>query len=271
MKNQKFIRSIILGLVGLFVLTGVSVAQTTTVSLNPVTIPAWAPTNPTASSATFNVANQGQFSVTVRLRTDVLFGGQTQYRAELMRGTTVLDSEERIVSSAFENVSLSYNVTNCNQTGTYRIRVRNVQGPNPQQGRAEFYPFQVPSITPISGNLPIFGVTQGNTVDRSIPENLEPFGTGGTMRVTATWDGICLPDAAGCQLTFRLRRNGTTMASDNGYAQNALVPPGSRMSINYNVPANQVAGDWSLQVVGSQINSVVNVRPTVSFTPVCQN
>ncbi|MGD9564394.1 MAG: hypothetical protein AB7F88_19315 [Pyrinomonadaceae bacterium] len=248
----------------------VSFVRRAIVSLNTINIPPGG----SAQTTSFSVANRGQFSVTVRLRTNSLlgYGGQTTYRAELMRGTTVLDFADRTVSSAFENVTLSYNVANCNQTGTYRIRVRNLQGPNPQPGQAAFNPFVVPSLTPVSGNLSIFGVTQGTTEDRSIPENLEPSGTGGRIKITATWSGLCLPDPAGCKLTFRLRRNGTTMASDNGYAQNApFSSPSSRMTVNYTVPPNQVSGNWSLQVVGSPVNKVLNVRPNVSFTPVCQN
>ncbi len=270
MKNQKFIRSIILGLVGLFVLTGASLTRA--VSLNPISIPAGG----SAFSSNFNVGNLGQFSVTVQLRTNTLlgYGGQSTYRAELMRSnsTTVLTSVDRTVSSAFENATFSFTLTNCNQTGNYRIRVRNLPGTNPQQGQAAFLPFEVPSLTPVSGNLSIFGVVQGTTENRPIPLNLQPSGTGGTMRVTATWDGICLPDAVGCQLRFRLQRNGGTMAQSIGYSHNALFGNASpKMTINYLVPANQVGGTWRLQVVGSSVNNVQNVRPNVSFTPVCQN
>lgn len=270
MRNHRFVRSVSLSLVGVFALIGANMTNAATVSLNTITVPSGG----SAFSSTFNVANRGQFSVQVRLRTNTLlgYGGQTTYRAELMRGTTVLDFADRTVSSTFETVTLSYTVPNCGQTGTYRIRVRNMPGTNPQQGQAAFNPFEVPSLTPVSGNLPIFGVVQGTTEDRSIPSNLQPSGTGGTMRVTATWDGICLPDPAGCQLRFRLKRNGATMATSIGYSQNALFGNANpKMNISYLVPSTQVGGTWSLQVVGSSVNNVQNVKPNVSFTPVCQN
>ncbi|MGH9947882.1 MAG: hypothetical protein ACRD6X_11870, partial [Pyrinomonadaceae bacterium] len=110
MKKQRIIRSITLGLGSILLLAfaGVEAAFARSVSLNNINIPSGG----SQFSQTFNVADRGTFTVTVRLRTNTLigFGGQSQYRAELMRGNTVLDSAIRTVSSGFENVTLSYNV-----------------------------------------------------------------------------------------------------------------------------------------------------------------
>lgn len=270
MKNSMIAKIVSVMLVALFLTAGAELAKAKTVSFNPVNIPSGG----SAFTPNFTVENRGQFTITVKLRTNTVlnYGGQSRYRAELMRSnnTTVLATAERTVSSGFENVTLNYNVTNCNQTGNYRIRLSNVAGVNPQPGQAAFNTFVVPSLTPASGTLPMFGVTQGNTVDRPINlPSVIPSGSGGNMKVTATWDGACLPDLGGCKLTFRLRRNNVTLATSNGYISTGSKTP--KMNINYLVPPNQVGGTWSLQVVGSTINSVLNVKPTVSFTPVCQN
>jgi hypothetical protein len=277
--KKKIIRSIILSLVILLVLAGANTTFAATVSLKNVNIPSGG----SAFSQNFTVNNRGQFTVTIRLRTAHLTGlvgggGTSRYRAELMRSnsTTVLVSAERTVGNNLENVSLTYNVSNCSQTGGYRIRVRNISTDNPQQGEAVFPNFVVPSLDPASGQLQMFGVKQGNTIDRSIPNNFQPSGSGGTLRVTATWDGICGLDPAGCKMTFRLLRNGSTISNSStystGYAHNAMFGNASpKMTINYNVPSNQVEGTWSLRVTGNSLADTNNVKTSVSFTPVCQN
>ncbi len=272
MKNRMIARITSIMLVALFLTAGADLAKAnTTVNFNPVNIPAGG----SAFTPNFTVANRGEFSVTVRLRTNTIlgYGGTTRYHADLMRSnnTTVLATTYADVSSTAVAKTLKFNVAKCNETGNYRIRLRNAGGGvNMVAGNATFDPFVVPSLTPASGTLPLFGVTQGNTVDRPINlPSVIPSGSGGNMKVTATWDGACLPDLGGCKLTFRLRRNNITLASSNGYISSGSKTP--KMNINYLVPPNQVGGTWSLQVVGSTINSVLNVKPTVSFTPVCQN
>jgi len=263
----------------LSVLAGAKTTFAATVSLKNVNIPQGG----SAYSQNFTVSNRGKFTVTVRLRTAHITGlvgggGTSRYRAELMRSnnTTVLDSAERTVGNNLENVTLTYNVANCSQTGSYRIRVRNISTDNPQQGEAVFPSFVVPSLDPASGQLSQFGVKQGNTIERSIPNSLQPSGTGGALRITATWDGLCGLDPAGCKMTFRLLRNGSTISNSStystGYAHNALYGNASpKMTINYTVPSNLVQGTWSLRVTGNSLADTNNVRTIVSFTPVCQN
>jgi hypothetical protein len=281
MKKQTIIRSITLGsgLVILLVLAGVSSALAASVSLPNITIPSGG----SALSQNFTVNNRGGFMVTVRLRTAhptglIGGGGTSRYIAELMRSnnTTVLAKAERTVGNNFENVVLNYNVADCSQTGSYRIRVRNISTDNPQMGEASFPTFNVPSLDPASGQLSMFGVKQGNTIDRSIQNSLQPSGTGGLLRVTATWDSICLPDPAGCKMSFRLLRNGATISNaatySTGYAHNAMFGNASpKMTISYNVPANLVQGTWSLRVTGSPLADTNNVITKINFTPACQN
>jgi hypothetical protein len=111
-----------------------------------------------------------------------------------------------------------------------------------------------------------------NTIVLASQEYFVITNRGGKMLITSTWTSICGVDPAGCRLTFRLLRNGTAMASSIGYSHNALFGNASpRMTINYTVPANQVSGTWSLRVEGASLGSASNVKPTVKFTPVCQN
>jgi hypothetical protein len=278
MKKQKIIRSITLGL-GVFmlmVLAGADTAFAKTITLKNVNIPS--KFSGPVFSTSFPVKNRGSFTVKVGVRiADIVGAGQSRYLVELMKenNTTVLASKEFLVTNYFQYANITFNVTNCGETGNYRFRIQNTSQDNPQPGEATFAPFEVPDLDPVSGTLSTFSVTQGNTVDRSIPttpKNLQPSGSGGIMKITATWDSICGADPAGCRLTFRLRRNGETITSDNGYAHNALFGNASpKMTITYNVPANKVEGTWSLRVVGANLGNASNIKPTVSFTPVCQN
>jgi hypothetical protein len=267
--NMKTALVVLTMLAGVFVF-GTTASSAATVRLNNITIPRGG----VRTSRSFQVSDRGTFTARVRVRTNTLigYGGQSRYRVQLLRGNTVVRTRERTVSSGFENVFLNYTVPNCASTGTYRIRVRNISTDNPQEGIASFPQFDVPSLTPSSGNLSLFGVKQGNVIDRPIPNNRQPSGSGGRIRITATWDGICLPDVKGCKLRFRLKRNGATRSSDLGYAHNSLLAGTSeKMTISYLVPANLVTGTWSLQIVGDSRADVNNVRTKVSFTPVCQN
>ncbi len=247
-----------------------------TVKLNDVNIPRTY--EGPAFSQSFIVSNRGTLRIKVGIMVQSLLGaGQSVYVAELMRtnDTMVLASQEYFVTTNLNVKELIYTVPDCGKTGSYRIRVRNTSTDNPQKGVATFPQFTVPDLDPVTGPLSTFSVGQGLTVDRSIPTqpiNLQPSGSGGKMLITSTWTSICGVDPAGCRLTFRLKRNGTTVASSNGYSHNALFGNASpRMTINYTVPANQVSGTWSLQVAGAGSGSATNVKPTVKFTPVCQN
>lgn len=260
-----------LGLIMLVALAEIGTAAAASVSLSNITVPAGQSRN----SAGFRVRNRGTFTVRVRVRTNTLlgYGGRSSYRVRLMRGNAILATRNMTTGSSYRTVTFVHTVTNCNQTNAlYRINVRNTSTDNPQQAIASFPTFQVPDLTPVTGNMSLFGVTQGNTITRTIPSHLRPSGTGGRIIVTATWDGVCGLNAAGCRLIFRLRRGATVLRTSNGYAHNALFGNANpKMTINYLVPANQVGGSWTLRITGSQSGSVSNVRPKVTFTPRCQN
>ncbi len=184
-------------LIGVFFI-GATTASATSVSLRPVLVPSGG----TRLSRNFRVYNRGVFTVIVKVKTRTVagYGGQSRYKIELMRGNAILSRKTKLVSSSYESVSFTYIVRNCNTRVPYRFRVTNTSRDNPQQGVAIFPTFQVPSLTRRSGYLSRFGVTQGNTTNRPIPQTLRPSGTGGTLKITATWDGNCLPDVKGCKL-----------------------------------------------------------------------
>lgn len=257
----------------LIALAGTHASSAKTVILNDVAIPQ---NGDPKFSQSFIVSNRGKLTIKVGIRGELLTGISV-YVAELMRtnDTTVLASQEYRVKAYYLYQDLAYTIPDCGKTGSYRIRVRNTSTENPQTGNATFPQFTAPDLDPVTGPLSTFSVGQGLTVDRPIPTspiNLQPSGSGGNMLITSTWTSICGVDPAGCRLTFRLKRNGTTVASSTGYSHNALFGNASpRMTINYTVPANQVSGTWSLQVAGAASGSSTNVKPTVKFTPVCQN
>ena len=268
MKVQNIIRSLTVsfGLVMAIMLFGVGSAFAA-VNLPNVIIPAGGARN----SASFNVTDTGLLTVRVKIKNTAWFGigGQSRYRAQLMRGNTEVDRAERVVASDFETVTLSVNIASCNQKGSYHVRVSNISSDNPQQGEAQFPAFDPPRLEPITGNLSMFGVLQGDTVTRNIPNSLEPFGNGGRLKITATWDSLLCPDLAGCKLTFILKRNGSEITQSTGYAHNALLGNANpKMTID--IPVSQVSGDWTFNVKGTSLGSVINVKPTVSFTPQCQ-
>jgi hypothetical protein len=232
-----------------------------------------------ATSVPFTVSDTGTLSFKVRLRVNTPFGvpllGESQFEAALVKmtnPTAVIVSQKRNVTSTFETLTFTYEITDCSKLGSYAIRLRNSGDINRQQGEAEFPEFFPPVRVPAaSGILSKFGVTQGNTIPIGIPSALEPAGTGGRLRVTATWDGLCLPDAAGCKLNYQLFRNGVAYGSSvTGYAHNALFGTASpKMTVDTDVPAEKVSGDWSLQIKGDSRGSVSNVSTTVRFTPRC--
>lgn len=260
----------------LIALAGTQASSAKSVKLNDINIPKVH--NGPAFSQSFMVSNRGPLRLKVGIMVKSFFGaGQSVYLAELMRtnDTMVLASQRYVVTTNLVVEELAYTIPDCGKTGSYRIRVRNTSTDNPQEGIATFPLFTVPDLDPVTGPLSTFSVGQGLKVDRSIPTQpikLQPSGSGGKMLITSTWNSICGVDPAGCRLTFRLLRNGTAMASGTGYSHNALFGNASpRMTIIYTVPANQVSGTWSLRVEGASLGSSTNVKPTVKFTPVCQN
>ena len=127
-------------------------------------------------------------------------------------------------------------------------------------------------LIPTTGKLSKFGVVQGITETRTIPNELKAQGSGGTLKITATWIGICGLDPAGCLLTFTLRRDGVSKKAALGYAQNALFGNAApKMILSYSVPSSEVSGAWTLDVKGSTGGNVNDVEPTISFTPRCQD
>lgn len=223
-------------------------------------------------SRTFSVTSTGELKVTVKVAVKGFFGsgGSSRYRVQLMRGSSVVDTEYVTTNTTFKNVYLRYLVSSCSKTGTYRVRIRNVSSVNPQPGVANFMPFNPPIAETKTFTLSQFGITQGNTLNRDIPEYREPK-SGGRIEVTATWGSSCNLDPAGCRLLFRLKRNNTTVAYSSGYTWNTVFASNSKkMRIVYNIPASQVEGDWKLQVIGNQNGDAANVIPKIKFTPACK-
>ena len=277
MKKTAIIRSmtLALGLAMFLILAGASEALAGTVNLPELIVPRGG----SADSATFNVTDTGAFTVGAYLKTNIICppfispNNSSRYRLQLMRGTTVVATVERVAGcSNYVEQDIPFTVATCAQTGVYRVRITNISADNPQEGKVGFFRFQVPTLTATSGKLSKFGVTQGNTINRNIPATLEPQGSGGRLRISATWDSLCGFDVSGCRLTFVLKRNGNEVTRSNGYASNALFGNASpKMSISHLVPAGQVSGDWTFDVIGNSQANVSNVEPTVSFTPACQN
>lgn len=266
-KAAFFLMTMLFGILFIGVTTASAAAR---VTLRTVKVPRGGSVN----SQRFRVRNRGTISAVVRVRTNTLFGvsGQSRYRVQLMRGTRVVVTRTILVSSGFENLRIVRRLDNCNEAGSYHFKITNITRDNPQEGIVAFRPFDAPDLTPRTANLSQFGVTQGNTINRPIPTAGQPGGSTGRIKVTAMWDGICLPNPKGCSLTFTLRRDGRAMRTDVGYSHNSVFAGSSeKMTINHTVPANQVGGRWDLRIKGSTHATVSNVRAKVSFTPVCRN
>lgn len=224
---------------------------------------------------TFAVTDIGEVKILLRVRVKGFFGsgGSSTYQVQLMNDNTILDSENVTTGTSFKSVTVRYVLTNCNQTGSkYYVRIRNASQDNPQPGEAVFNEFIPPTTSPTKSNqMSMFGVTQGNIVNRDIPQFMEPTGSGGELKITATWNSVCRFDPAGCRLIFILKRNGSAVKQANGYAMNSVKMRGKpKMVLRYNVPANQVGSNWSLEIRGSSSGNVSDVRPTVTFTPRCE-
>ena len=235
-------------------------------------------------SVPFTVNDTGTITVRVGLRVNTPFGipvlGESEYEAALVKmtaPTTALASVKRTVTSSFETVTLTFNVSDCSKTGSYAIRLRNSGNINKQAGEAQFPEFTPPTLpSTASGTLSTFGVTQGNSPSIALPETLEPQGDGGRLKVTATWDSNCL-DTAGCRLTFQLLKggdNGTVYGPTvTGYAHNALFGNANpKMTLDVEIKKADAAAstDWSLKIKGDSRGNASNVKATVTFTPLCQ-
>lgn len=276
MKTQKLVRFIALNFGSLLLVTLAS-ANAFAVKLPNQPIPA---SGSWTSSVPFTVSAKGTITVRVRLRVNTPFGipilGESEYEAVLVKmtaPTTALVSDKRQVTATFETVTLTFNVSDCSQTGSYAIRLRNSGSVNKQAGEAEFPEFTPPTLpSSSSGTLSTFGVTQGNTVPIAIPESLEPQGSGGRLKVTATWDSSNCFNIAGCALNFAfLKGTAVYKSGSTGYAHNALFGNASpKMTLDQLIDPGDVNADWSLQVKGDAGGNASNVRATVTFTPRCQ-
>ena len=280
MKTQKIIRLVTLnlGLLMLVALAGASEAFA--VKLPNQTIPA---NGSTAISVPFTVSDRGKITVKVNLRVNTFLSlplnGESKYRAELVRmlsGLPVVASADATVGSAFETVTLTYDMSNdCSKIGSYAVRLSNIAETNRQEGLAEFPEFFPPVMPPSSsGTLPQFGVTQGNPVPIDIPNSLEPTGSAGTLNVTATWEGTCPDLSLSCKLRFQLVKVNSNGGEDNfgssstGYAQNSLGSPKMELKVGFTSSA-QTDGNFRLKVTGAANGNVQNVKATVRYTPKC--
>lgn len=263
----------------LVMLLGVS--QAWAVKLPNVVIPA-GETNGVPQHATslpFTVSKTGKLTIDIKLRVNTPFGvpilGESQYTAKLIKMSapnTVLEGEgvtaTAVVTSTFKKVTLTYDIKDCNQTGSYAIRLYNSGTLNRQQGEAEFVEFFPPVLVPsTTGTLSQFGVTQGNDLIVDIPSQWEPTGTGGTFNIKATWMGICLDLINGCKLVFRLVR-----IKSDGTQETSLptVAYSGKLNKNYEfTSAAQIDGNFKLKVSGDSTGNVQNVKVTVKYTPKC--
>jgi hypothetical protein len=262
--------------IGLFLLiTALSAISAFAVDLPGIKVPKGG----SATSQTFYIGDAGSFTVNVRVRVApfvvVPIGGTSKYKAELFRPDgTRADEGERLAGADFVTISLSTAVT-CQQIGNWKIRVTNTAAENRQDGDVQFPSFNVPKPETYTTTLSKFAVNQGTSEDRQIPSDFEPRAPGGRMTITATWDGICLPDPAGCKATITLLRNGQPYRSTNGgkssgYAHNALFGNANpKATISVYVPASDVSGDWTLRVSASSAGTISNVAPKVTFKEGC--
>lgn len=286
MKTQKIIRLVALklGLLMLIALAGATLAFA--VKLPNQSIPGngnW------TTSVPFTVSDTGKLTVRVKLRVNTPFGvpllGESQYEAALVKmsaPTTNLISVKRNVTASFETVTLEYDISNCSKTGSYAIRLRNSGDINKQAGEAEFPEFYPPILLPASsGTIPDFGVTQNNEIFMDIPSSLEPTGSGGTLKVTATWLNICPAlDLYGCKLRFQLVRmvNGNPVdvgLSNTGYAHDAAGGTANpKMTLEVKFPdalsvENLANENFKLKIKGDPRGDVRYVKATIKYIPKC--
>ena len=137
MKVQNIIRSLTVsfGLVMAIMLFGVGSAFAA-VNLPNVIIPAGGARN----SASFNVTDTGLLTVRVKIKNTAWFGigGQSRYRAQLMRGNTEVDRAERVVASDFETVTLSVNIASCNQKAAITFASRTFRATTRSKAKRNF-------------------------------------------------------------------------------------------------------------------------------------
>lgn len=176
---------------------------------------------------------------------------------------TVADTEIRIAGSSNASFSLDSAPAGGTACGNWTVEITN-PGDNATGATGTVSINFSPVVTPQKTTYSPFGVSQGsaNYVDKTITVP----GTG-QMVVTATWDTDELTPQH-YQLSFRLYRNNTQVASDAGYSQNApFVSSSQRMRIAYNV--TDASGSWKVRVLGSTYGKVKNVRITRVLTPSC--
>ncbi len=218
-----------------------------------------------AYSKSFWVTNKGELKVTVKVAVAGFFGsgGTSRYRVVLMRENREVQVKYVTTSAAGKNVYLRYVVSNCNQKGRYKIRIRNYSSSNPQPGVANFNPFYPPILKMTSYNMSSFSVSKKRTVIRDIPRQHEPKSLG-RLILTANWAGgtNCFLSPGGCRLGFRLKRN-------NKYTYLQPNVSSGNFKIEFNLRRSEIGGDWKVEVIGSPNGNVSNVRTRIRFFPKC--
>lgn len=218
-----------------------------------------------AYSKSFWVTNKGELKVTVKVAVSGLFGsgGTSRYRVVLMRENREVQVKYVTTSAAGKNVYLRYVVSNCNQKGRYKIRIKNYSSSNPQPGIASFNPFYPPKIKMTSYDMPSFSVSKNRTVIRDIPRQHEPKSLGRII-LTANWaaGANCFLSPVGCRLGFRLKRN-------NKYTYLKPNVSSGNFKIEFELRRSEIGGDWKVEVIGSPNGNVSNVRTRIRFFPKC--
>ena len=89
----------------------------------------------------FKITRLGQMKIVVRIKTTV--AGNAGYRIQLLRGRTVVRTRNVNALPFYKTIELNENVSNCNQIGKYKIRIKNLSS-SPKPGKAVFPPFDPP-------------------------------------------------------------------------------------------------------------------------------
>lgn len=225
-------------------------------------------------SNAFQVKEPGPLKINIRMYA-FNFGIQTyRFKVQLTRGSEtnpsglstippVVASKDVVINGTeAPSIFLDYNLTDCNHTGPYRIRVRAINGP----GKAVFSPFDPPISRKTTNNLPQFDVSRTGTLIRDIPGYMEPKIMGRWI-ITANWKSNCSFDINGCKLLFTLKHRGKKIAGSSGYADRATG--GTKMKISHYVTQNQIGGNWELEIKGNDKEDVTNVIPQLQFISGC--
>ena len=220
-----------------------------------------------SSTESFKVLNPGLLKIIIRIRQKPTSGfiNFTKYKIQLVKGSQVLKYLEVNASVAYKTVSIAYLFSSCDQLGKLKIRIRRTGGAS-KTGEAIFLPFNLPASEKKNGEIMPFSVKKGSRVTRNIPTHLRPTKIG-KLTITASWKSACNFKQNGCQLLFRLKRNGNTVASSNGHS--AKSTGGNKMKIDYSVnEANAFVG-WQVEVKGDAQGDAFEVRPKISFISGC--